>query len=53
MWPVVSSEGTWISVKEDDKLHAGPDKEARSKMYVNNIPQSPEKYREAVQLCTA
>jgi len=40
---VVSNEGTWISVEEDDKIHAGPQREARCKMYANNLPQSPEK----------
>jgi len=43
MWCVVSNEGTWISVEEDDKIHAGPQTEAQCKMYANNLPQSPEK----------
>jgi len=43
MWCVVSNEETWISVEEDDKIHAGPQREAQCKMYANNLPQSPEK----------
>jgi hypothetical protein len=43
---VVSSEGIWISVEENDKRQAGPQREARFKMYANNLPKSPKKYRE-------
>jgi hypothetical protein len=46
---VVSSEGTWISDEEDDKLHAGSHREARCKMYANNMPQSPEKVQKRRQ----
>ena len=50
---MVSSEGAQISVEEDDRLHAGPHREARCKVYDSNVTQSPEKVQNAVQLCTA